>query len=80
MVGNISTFDRFARLYDLAMPGAKAAALEREFDPTTLRGRGLVAAEIDDAGFEAAVVDSGFGDTVVGLTESETHNTTERLG
>jgi ubiquinone/menaquinone biosynthesis C-methylase UbiE len=198
MVGDISTFDRFARLYDLAMPGAKTAALERaldrarrpvdrlldvgggsgraarsvgvtcrvvvdpaagmvqqarrngldavrgdgarlpvadgtvdavlivdalhhvqeqqsvlaesyrvlrdggvlvvrEFDPTTLRGRGLVAAEalvgfdstfhsparlaarIDAAGFGATVVDSGFGYTAVGLVESETHNTTERL-
>lgn len=199
MVGDISTFDRFARVYDLAMPGAKASALERgldhaqrpverlldvgggsgrasqaidaphrvvvdpaagmvrqarhngldalrgdgarlpvadgtvdavlivdalhhvqeqravlaesyrvlrdggvlvvrEFDPTTLRGRGLVAAEtlvgfdstfhpperlaswIDEAGFDPVMVDSGFGYTVAGLVESETHNTTERLG
>jgi len=56
----------------------------REFDPTTLRGRGLVVAEhlvgfdshfhspedlrdrLTTAGFEATVVETGFGYTVVG--------------
>lgn len=57
----------------------------REFDPSTLRGRGLVAAEhlvgfdstfwppetlhqrLAAAGFDAGVVESGFGYTVVGV-------------
>ena len=59
--------------------------LIREFDPTTLRGRGLVAAEhlvgfdsgfwapgtlrdrLAAAGFEASVVERGFGYTVTGV-------------
>lgn len=39
-----------------------------------------LASRIDETGLEAAVVDSGFGYTVVGLAGSETHKTTERLG
>ena len=61
----------------------------REFDPTTLRGRGLVLGErlvgfdsqfwspatlrdlLEAAGFEAHVVEDGFGYTVAGVVEAD---------
>jgi len=75
----------FAEASRVLRPGGVLAVVE--FDPTTLRGRLLVAAEhlvgfdstfhppdrlreaIATAGFEAAVVDRGFGYTVVGRTD-----------
>lgn len=70
-------------LFRVLRPGG--VAILREFDPTTLRGRALVAAEhawgfdstfhapadladlLTAAGFEARVLDGGFGYTVVGV-------------